>query len=226
VIAILGILAGMLLPALARARESAHRAACLSNLKQLGLAIKQYAQDFKDVYPWSEDSAGNSDPTAAWKDLGMTFPNYCTGFGSFICPSSRDRKLRAPDMGKNPPDKEPLEPFNTKTVNDSDKGTSFSYCFNYNAGSPIPWTETTKATVRLLSDKRAGPDPSAGSEKTQEVPKYNHEDDGRNLLYQDGHVAWKAGMEKGVDPDEDDDSVGTNSWKAYKKYWADPPFTK
>src|SRR5712671_4436651 len=51
VIAIIGILAAMLLPALASARERGRSAVCVSNLKQIALAINLYADDRDDYYP-------------------------------------------------------------------------------------------------------------------------------------------------------------------------------
>src|SRR5512134_2059164 len=51
VVAVIGILAGILLPALAKAKEKAHRITCVSKLKQVGLAIQMYADANEDTLP-------------------------------------------------------------------------------------------------------------------------------------------------------------------------------
>ena len=54
VIAIIAILAAMLLPALAKARDKAHRTACINNMRQLGLAMTMYTHDNNDLMPWPQ----------------------------------------------------------------------------------------------------------------------------------------------------------------------------
>src|SRR5579872_123944 len=57
VIAIIAILAAILFPVFAQAREKARQATCQSNLKQLGIATMMYAQDYDETYPKLEDGS-------------------------------------------------------------------------------------------------------------------------------------------------------------------------
>jgi len=92
VIAIIGILAAILLPALARARESARRASCANNLKQFGLVFKMYANESKgmlfpniqlEYYPQVFDTIY----FAACPRINAIYPEYLTDPSIFICPS-------------------------------------------------------------------------------------------------------------------------------------------
>lgn len=82
VIAIIAILAAILFPVFARARENARRSACQSNLKQIGLGILQYTQDYDERYPRRDTSAGAN---SSW--VGQIMP-YVKSEQLFKCPSS------------------------------------------------------------------------------------------------------------------------------------------
>ena len=228
VIAIIAILAGMLLPALARAREQARRGSCLSNIRQLGLAVKQYSQDFQDRYPSQFIEAEPVPSVNGWRDTGKLFPNYCSAFKTFFCPSAKDRqwtpiKAEAPWANTNAlKEDNPLSSY-AKTQGGEENKKVISYSYGVDAtvvATPVPWTEGAKSTVRLMSDKKAGKQITTATD----AKDMNHKDDGRNVLYNDGHVKWKAGVEKGLDPDEDDNAVGTNSQLQWPGFWSDPVF--
>jgi prepilin-type N-terminal cleavage/methylation domain-containing protein len=85
VIAIIAILAAILFPVFARAREAARKSACLSNCKQIGTAIMMYAQDFDEILPMVASGACPSAQATGWAD--MVYP-YVKNERVFDCPSS------------------------------------------------------------------------------------------------------------------------------------------
>jgi prepilin-type processing-associated H-X9-DG protein len=99
VIAIIGILAAILLPALSRAREAANRATCQNNLKQFGTVYKMYSGENKGKFPpmqigYAKDANGVTQPTSGGPrvdfgpSLPAVYPEYLTDPAILFCPSS------------------------------------------------------------------------------------------------------------------------------------------
>ena len=96
VIAIIAILAAILFPVFAQAREAARKTSCTSNMKQVGLAMLMYTGDYDDTLPWAASNAVT--PTQTWYDLCEPYVKVgakAFGFNTagnvqktfYICPS-------------------------------------------------------------------------------------------------------------------------------------------
>jgi prepilin-type N-terminal cleavage/methylation domain-containing protein/prepilin-type processing-associated H-X9-DG protein len=101
VIAIIAILAAILFPVFAKAREKARQTSCLSNIKQLGLAALQYAQDYDETFPTINNGGQLNVPQMApygpwcwqsgygyWLSFPFVIYPYINNTQAFLCPSN------------------------------------------------------------------------------------------------------------------------------------------
>jgi prepilin-type N-terminal cleavage/methylation domain-containing protein/prepilin-type processing-associated H-X9-DG protein len=173
VIAIIGILAAMLLPALNQAREKARRANCLSNLKQIGLGVAMYADNYNGRVPLDNNNA----PTLGGS-LNL-LSNTITSAKIFTCPSDSARKLTA------------VYPLDT-SIGGGNKQISYAYC------PFIIWQDQPDSILAL--DRMADTTTHGFTKGAKWLTVGGvgmpapHKDSGGNVLYNDGHVAWNNSL--------------------------------
>jgi prepilin-type N-terminal cleavage/methylation domain-containing protein/prepilin-type processing-associated H-X9-DG protein len=174
VIAIIGILAAMLLPALNTAREKARRANCLSNLKQIGLGIALYADNYNGRTPSAPQAGGPPTGAITLLDSFNLLSNIVTSAKVFACPS---------DSWASPRVSYPLKNAGTT------RSISYAYCTN------LFWQDVPDSIVAL---DRMGGAPLTEANYTKGAkwsdqnanPTAPHKDTGGNILFNDGHVTW------------------------------------
>jgi prepilin-type N-terminal cleavage/methylation domain-containing protein len=176
VIAIIGILAAILLPALARAREQARRASCMSNLSQLGMALHMYAQENQGDLPWS---GGNGDARCAL----YAFPEYVPDVRIYVCPSNSMGFEYEQDDGTRPV-------LNTHLMARQSIRGSYDYLGVYTA-APIrmPPPERGIPHIPIMWDAFSC-SPPGKRDDTRWTVFPNHVPGGGNVLWLDGTVTF------------------------------------
>jgi len=222
VIGIIALLISILLPSLNRARETANRVKCASNLRQIGQALQLYANDNKGAYPRTRysDTAqltslsgtqtavgtqatdpflnppANNDVTAA---IYLLLRTQDITAEVFICPSSNDEK---DTLGGHPTD----WGVNFTGLKNLSYGFAANmYASSTSVGTGIKWNNTIDPSFAIAGDKGPGTTTggstgasigynlTTGSSSSQKRGgnSVNHDRDGQNLLYADGHAEFQ-----------------------------------
>ncbi len=167
VIAIIALLAAILFPVFARARENARRATCQSNLKQIALGTRMYTQDYDELFP----NHVYPSPTYGW--VGVLQP-YLKSEQIFQCPSSTT-----------PP---PTDATLDARLN-SATGDITDYYYNFNLG------QQNESILAYSSNTIMNGDGVGGKADYNRTSGNGSGGEGRHLeggvySFADGHVKW------------------------------------
>jgi len=211
VIAIIAILAAILFPVFAQAREKARQTTCLSNLKQIGVASMMYCQDYDQLFA----PGYYTQPQTQWFfTLVQPYMKDIPAGGIRACPSavSRNWALTYNDVLNFQPEAAIPLMADTILVGDGtqvaewDYNVSSTYWCHWtasvwaNAGSSFGDNKKANPNAELLTELKGKnldiDSPKAGADATTGcgMPRYRH-NDGTNITFADGHARW---MRKGT----------------------------
>ena len=162
VIAIIAILAAILFPVFARARENARRASCQSNMKQIALGFKQYIGDYDELYPRA-GAATVADP--GW---AFALQPYLKSTQIYQCPSNTDADPASPTIVTTPQYTDYAFNIRMAAQNESGLFGSSQTVLNY------------EATSGSSNSASGGADTVASLIHLE----------GANFSFADGHVKW------------------------------------
>lgn len=234
VIAIIAILAAILFPVFARARENARRTSCLGNMKQIGLAVMQYAQDFDEHYPLSVwqvgDLSGTTNQVQSPRVPGTpagTYGNAGTySFMDFLFPYIKSLQVFDCPSFVNP------YPTSTTWKDPSSYGYN-TYLSGYRQGEasypsypPLSMAAIKRVaeTVMILDHPYAihatpGAYCSTSSTGFQNPTRFPYYDmvwphfEGGTVVFADGHAKWyKRGAKATCDKISSTYSVAVDNW--------------
>ena len=228
VIAIIGILAAMLLPALQKAREGARRATCQSNLKQIGIGVLMYAQDWDEFFPRSRNTAYTVGDFRALVKSGKY------GNGAILsCPSDKNvtkdenNNLIVPDAADHPAPEILDETYGgsgdylTTSVHE----VSYAYAYNLSTMSIYPSSvnfqndpgKTYRQNMMAIAVDMSGNYARNAADGVNahwnfdlaNATNSNHAEAGVNALRMDGHVTWCILY---PDTNDEDDDGSIDEW--------------
>jgi prepilin-type N-terminal cleavage/methylation domain-containing protein/prepilin-type processing-associated H-X9-DG protein len=200
VIAIIAILAAILFPVFARARENARRTSCASNLKQIGLGFMQYVQDNDEKYPLSVGTYTTAPPEGSgngntWFWQNMLYP-YTKSEQVFTCPNGDRTYVAAPFRGHYGANSFLIKPVSPPLAL-ADVQASATVYMAMDAGgyrlkdTSVDFVKNPAVSFWYLPGAaKYVADPGFTGFTATDFQSEGRHFDGNNVLFADGHVKW------------------------------------